>query len=262
MNKIFFISSITLVSFISIVSAMSYFLFFYKSNGENWKPIQISRELSSSMDKNPCQGKSFLIDKRNDKKYKIMGIANQCWMIENLNVGENLSDAKNAPSDNGTIEKWCYENNEDNCQTNGGLYSWNEVMGYSAQEGAQGICPIGWHIPTDEEWKQAEIVLGIPEEEVNYRGWRKMMSNKLDKLPNTNNDFNIIFSGFQNFENKSFASRGEYSRFWTSTTFLPVNAEQSYFAWHRDFIAGYSGTFRGTRYKEYGFSIRCVKDSS
>lgn len=58
--------------------------------------------------------------------------------------------------DNDTIEKYCYGNNLANCDNYGGLYKWNEMMQYTTQQGAQGICPPGWHIPEDEEWKILE----------------------------------------------------------------------------------------------------------
>ena len=59
-------------------------------------------------------------------------------------------------SNNGIIEKYCYNNEPDSCTKYGGLYQWNEMMQYTTQQGAQGICPPGWHLPTDEEWKVLE----------------------------------------------------------------------------------------------------------
>ena len=54
-------------------------------------------------------------------------------------------------ADTGTIEKYCYGDDEANCTTNGGLYQWDEAMQYTETEGTQGICSTGWHIPTDAE---------------------------------------------------------------------------------------------------------------
>jgi len=53
---------------------------------------------------------------------------------------------------------YCYNNDEWHCDEYGALYQWNEMMDYASTEGAQGICPTGWHIPTDDEWK---ILCGI-----------------------------------------------------------------------------------------------------
>jgi uncharacterized protein (TIGR02145 family) len=55
-------------------------------------------------------------------------------------------------SDNGIVEKWCEGLKEDNCKANGAMYSWNEAMQYSHQEGIQSICPAGWHIATLAEF--------------------------------------------------------------------------------------------------------------
>ena len=51
-------------------------------------------------------------------------------------------------ANNGVIEKYCYNDDPNNCNTYGGLYQWNEAMQYVTTQGAQGICPSGWHIPT------------------------------------------------------------------------------------------------------------------
>jgi len=54
------------------------------------------------------------------------------------------------------MEKYCYNSDTNNCTIFGGLYQWDEMMQYNTQQGVQGICPQGWHIPTDEEWKILE----------------------------------------------------------------------------------------------------------
>jgi uncharacterized protein (TIGR02145 family) len=85
--------------------------------------------------------------------YNTVQIFSQCWIKENLNVGLRITGGM---TDNGIIEKYCYDNDPDNCAEFGGLYQWDEMMQYSFQEGGQGICPPGWHIPTDPEWKVLE----------------------------------------------------------------------------------------------------------
>ena len=72
-------------------------------------------------------------------------------MAENLNVGTRISGSSNQ-TNNSIIEKYCYDDLEANCNTYGGLYQWDEAMQYSATEGVKGICPTGWHLPTDAEW--------------------------------------------------------------------------------------------------------------
>lgn len=96
--------------------------------------------------------------------YDTVVIGTQCWMKENMNVGSMINGSV-AQTNNSTIEKYCYNNQASNCTTNhpnypdGGLYTWDEAMQYSNVEGAQGICPAGWHIPTDAEWHTLEDYL-------------------------------------------------------------------------------------------------------
>ncbi|OFY49435.1 MAG: hypothetical protein A2W85_06215 [Bacteroidetes bacterium GWF2_41_31] len=87
--------------------------------------------------------------------YHTIQILSQCWMKENLNVGTMIS-APQAQLDNNIIEKYCMENNPDECIRYGGVYQWDELMQYSHEEGTQGICPEGWHVASDEDWKVLE----------------------------------------------------------------------------------------------------------
>jgi uncharacterized protein (TIGR02145 family) len=62
---------------------------------------------------------------------------------------------------NSVIEKYCYNNEVDSCAKYGGLYQWDEMMQYTTAQGVRGICPLGWHVPTDEEWKVLEGAVDI-----------------------------------------------------------------------------------------------------
>ena len=90
-------------------------------------------------------------DQRDEKTYHTVLIGNQCWMAQNLDIGIPI-DGNMEQENNGIIEKYCYNDSEENCNTLGGLYQWNEMMQFAAIPGGQGICPAGWHIPTDAEW--------------------------------------------------------------------------------------------------------------
>jgi len=92
-----------------------------------------------------------LKDERDDKSYATKQFGNQCWMIENMNIGTFINTSSDQ-SDNSVIEKYCYNDNENNCNIYGGIYQWSEAMQYNETEGAQGICPDGWHIPTYNDW--------------------------------------------------------------------------------------------------------------
>ena len=96
-----------------------------------------------------------LTDPCDDQKYGTVQIGNQCWMAENINIGTRIESTNNMLN-NGTIEKYCYDDLESNCDTWGGLYQWYEMMEYDTTPSTQGICPSGWHLPADEEWKILE----------------------------------------------------------------------------------------------------------
>jgi uncharacterized protein (TIGR02145 family) len=124
--------------------------------------LLLSLFCSNSYSQNPCPGIPT-VDYAG-KTYNTVAIGDQCWLKENLDVG-NMIDSLQNQSDNSTIEKYCYRNNPANCTTYGGLYQWAEAVQY--KNGAtnttspspaftgniQGICPTGWHIPTYAEFQ-------------------------------------------------------------------------------------------------------------
>ena len=84
--------------------------------------------------------------------YNTVLVGTQCWLKENLDIGTRIDGSQNQ-TNNGMIEKYCYADNPLNCDTYGGLYQWDEAMQYVTTQGAQGICPPGWHIPTLAEFQ-------------------------------------------------------------------------------------------------------------
>jgi len=100
-----------------------------------------------------------LIDQRDGKRYPTIKIGVQCWMQKNLNVGMMISGSVNQ-ANNGILEKYCFNNDPANCEIYGGLYSWYEMMAYSNVTLLQGICPLGWHIPSYSEWDTLVSFLG------------------------------------------------------------------------------------------------------
>jgi uncharacterized protein (TIGR02145 family) len=105
----------------------------------------------------PCQGIPTVT--YGGQTYNTVQIGNQCWFRENLNIGNRI-DASQNQSNNNIIEKYCYNDLESNCDIYGGLYTWDEMMQYSSHENVQGICPPGWHLPSDFEWRTLTDYLG------------------------------------------------------------------------------------------------------
>ena len=158
-------------------------------------------------------------------------------MAENLNVGQMIHGDFNH-SNNGIIEKYCYGNSENQCNTYGGLYQWNEMMRYNSQ-GAQGICPNGWKIPTDGEWKllegyvDSQFGIGDPEwNETDDRGFDAGLNLKAtDGWDNNGNGTDLFnFSALPGGRRKDFGpfgSSGVYGYWWSSSD------TDIYFVWYR-----------------------------
>jgi uncharacterized protein (TIGR02145 family) len=84
--------------------------------------------------------------------YGTVGLGEQWWMAENLRVTRD-------PGGN-PITSLCYDEDEGNCEMYGRLYTWDAAMAGSAEEGAQGICPQGWRVPSDTDWTRLFEFLG------------------------------------------------------------------------------------------------------
>jgi uncharacterized protein (TIGR02145 family) len=104
--------------------------------------------ISNSYSQNPCPNLATVVYE--GKTYNTVAIGNQCWLKENLDVGTQINGSLEQ-TNNSLIEKYCYGDLAANCTTYGGLYQWNEAMQYVTTPGTQGICPIGWHLPTQTD---------------------------------------------------------------------------------------------------------------
>lgn len=115
----------------------------------------VTRAIDTTIRPAPCGGVTT-VDDEEGNSYDTVEIGTQCWMVRNMRVGTPVNNST-AQTDNGSIQKYCYNNVPANCTADhGGLYSWDEAMQYSTAERAQGICPNDWHIPTDDEWYELE----------------------------------------------------------------------------------------------------------
>ena len=197
--------------------------------------------------------------------YNTILIGSQCWLKENLNVGAVINGSQNM-SNNGIIEKYCYGNDTSNCATYGGLYQWNEAMQYISVEGAQGICPPGWHLPADEEWKQlegtADSQYGYPDPEWDDTGWRgydvglnlKATSGWYSGGNGTDlYGFGALPGGLRGAYG-SFYGLGSYGDWWSSSE------NSGSHAWYRHLYYDNVGSYRQDYYKTHGRSVRCLLD--
>ena len=181
--------------------------------------------------------------------YKTIKIGDQWWMAENLKVihyrnGELISDV------------WVYDDNETNAESYGRLYSWHAV------NDSRNIAPSGWHIPTDAEWKELEMQIGMSRSEADDDGYRGTdEGSKLKSTTGWNSDgngtddydFAALSAGYRSIHG-GFYLTGKDTDFWSSSE------QSSDHAWHRRLDYGYSKIRRFYTIKGNGFSIRCVKN--
>jgi len=185
------------------------------------------------------------------KIYNTVQIGNQCWLKENLDVGTMIQSITGGPlqTDNGIIEKYCYNDNEANCDTYGGLYEWNEAMQYTTQEGARGICPDGWHIPTFAEFEALEEAVGGSGNAL------KREDQGIGSGQGTNiSGFSALLAGVRQPSNGAFAGEGGPGDFWSSTEHLSDIAKYLGVRYNDNIV------YLFNYYKDAGFSVRCIND--
>ena len=98
------------------------------------------------------------------KTYHTVQIGSQCWLRENMNVGVKINTGE-TPSNNNVVEKYCLNNDENNCNTLGGLYTWDEMMNYN-NGSLQGVCPDGWRVATTQDYEVLAAYTKLNENEV------------------------------------------------------------------------------------------------
>ncbi len=180
-------------------------------------------------------------------EYRTVIIGNQTWMAENLRVTK-------AP-DGTPVTGYCYDDNPDYANTYGRLYTWDVAMNGSVVEMAQGLCPGGWHVPSDEEVKALEMDLGMTQEEADMdNSWRGDGVGTSMKSGGESG-YNALLSGIR-YSSGTYNLLNQYEYIWTST-------EDGNNAWRRclryyDTQAGRWNTFP----KTYGMSVRCIKNSN
>ncbi len=194
-------------------------------------------------------------DERDGREYETVKIGNQCWMKENLNVGVMI-DSSVVPTNNGIIEKYCYDNDAANCDEYGGLYNWLEVMNYQYENPAASICPEGWELPEDADWYELEDVLGGREE---AGGNMKMMGIDYWRSPNEGATNSSGFSGKgagRYTYISGFSSLVWYTNYWAYNRMgdQPDRAYVRSLIWNGTSLGRSNAPIEG-----YYYSLRCIK---
>jgi len=210
----------------------------------------------------PC-GEDF-IDTRDSIVYKTVKIGNQCWMAENLAYLPKVSSSLSGSSISPYYYVYGYQGNSvsaakatENYSTYGVLYNWPAALE---------ACPAGWHLPSDDEWKELEMFLGMSKSEAESEGYRRTdeEGGKLKEngtahwdSPNTgaNNEsgFTALPGGYR-FYDDSFYNIGGIGSWWSSTE------NGTSFAMNREVLYNMKAVARFSFLKTAGFSVRCIRD--
>jgi len=214
--------------------------------------------------------------------YNTVRIGEQCWMKENLKTTHYADGApvKSGYNAGDLTEKlsakyyFNYDNNENNVHIYGRLYTWSAAVNGVEFEGwghdpdkLKGICPDGWHVPSDKEWRKLSMYLGLSREEADNSGYRgRDEGGKLKETRNIHwNEFNEGASNESGFTALAagwrtprgfFNNKGTLATFWSST----LQFESC--SWFHYLHSDNSMLGRNSRHykRSTGMSVRCVKD--
>lgn len=205
------------------------------------------------IDLNCFQCGDTLTDQRDGNKYPTILIGTQCWLARNLNIGVKIENGTQNQTDNGIIEKFCSNNDVSNCNIYGGLYTWNEMMKYDTAEGSQGICPSGWHVPSEPEWIDLELALGMdPGVVMLANTWRGTDQGTQLKTGGSSG-YDALLSGS--------AVPGGYFNAINQYEYMHSSTSYGGNAWRRCVRTGDATVGRWNTFPQsYGLSVRCVKD--
>ena len=181
-----------------------------------------------------------IIDDRDGQKYKIVKIDRLWWFAQNLNYE--------------TENSHCYNDSTKYCDKYGRLYTWAAAVGKSEEEcgerhvcnlslPVQGVCPSGWHVPSNYEWNDLFV----------FVGGDKVAGEVLRN--SSEGGFALLYAGRINFAG-DFVQEGRSACIWSS------NEVDDYDSYYVDFYYTYSKVFLEDADKTDGYSVRCVKNES
>ena len=242
------------------------------ANAANFNPQAVIEDGSCSYGPAQCGGASTITF--DGHTYALVAIGTQCWFKENLRsdnyrngdaIPGNLNDSQWTSTSSGAQTVYgegtstVYQGSSDevaNLATYGRLYNWYAV------NDSRGLCPVGFHVPTDSEWMTLEMALGMTSAQANSTGWRgtdqgsKLKASSNDSPPwdgSNTSGFSALPGGYRYYYTGYFYYLGDYGLWWSSS---PSGSS----AWYRHLGSGISDVYRDYGNVRYGFSVRCVRD--
>jgi uncharacterized protein (TIGR02145 family) len=210
-----------------------------------------------------CNGQTSLT--YDGRTYDLVEIGGQCWFADNLATDQyrngdpiptGLDNTAWSTITNGAFSIAYNINNYDS--TYGKLYNWYTTVD------TRGLCPTGWHVPTDCEWMYLEGSLGMSlanQVSIGSRGSNEGGGLKATTLWNSPNSGANNSTGFSAQAGGSRNYDGTYGSMGTNGFWWSSNGYDSNTAWDRKLYDYNPVIARDNDIKRYGFSIRCLKDS-
>lgn len=201
-----------------------------------------------------------ITDPRDGQVYNTVQIGNQVWFADNLRYSGSIPEVSSSaawlaifsdnPNPTTGQPAWCYYLNDPSTDTiYGKLYNW-----YAAASG--GLCPSGWHIPTDAEW----TIL------INHLGGEDVAGGKMKSivgwsLSSATNEscFSMPFVGWRDVGG-GFTSPQSTASLWSSTQYVQSQSTHSTGAWSRSLYQQNTSITRYPSLKGGGFSCRCIQN--
>ncbi len=206
------------------------------------------------------------------QSYPTVQIGTQCWFQKNLNVGTMILGA-NDQINNSVFEKFCYNDLLSQCDIYGGLYQWAEAVQY--QNGSEnntspspaflgnvkGMCPTGWHVPSDGEWCTLTRFLDVTVN-CNIFDPSGIVGDILKSqsglwISSNNYGYQSLFSAVPSGRR---LNSGPFFTGINNQTFFHTSTENSSNYSINRSIGTSSAIYRWSLEKNNGLSIRCLKD--
>jgi uncharacterized protein (TIGR02145 family) len=204
-------------------------------------------------------------DTRDNHEYTAVKISSLTWMAENLAFIPKVSPSFNQ----GGIWVYGYSGFDveaakatDNYKKYGCLYDWNTATADTHGNGRD-ICPPGWHLPEDGEWKATEEALGMDKAELDSVAWRYSgeVGKKLKFESGWDNDGNgNNATGFSALPAGYRTSNGAFIGLYSHTNYWTASAYDTTTIWRRQLDQVHDAIWRYNEFATNGFSVRCVKD--
>jgi uncharacterized protein (TIGR02145 family) len=227
---------------------------FSKTEGYSVRCIRDEQITVAKKDTTEIEEPDFIIDPRDNFKYQTVKMGGQLWMVENLRATK-FNDNTEIPL---VIDKiswnrlespaYCWYENLEAYKTYGALYNWNAVI-------TGKLCPVGWHIPTDEDWTALINMLGG---RYNAAGYLKEYGNAHWEKPNSGfvntYNFKALPGGYRD-ENGEFFNIGKYGYWWSPLKSSKASGEYQILYYGNNIVNS-----KSNKNKPIGLSVRCIKD--